>query len=80
MAGYWPSADLDPALPAVMAEWATLSKEKPKVVFSRTLETVAWNSRLVQDDVRGEIVRLKAEAGGDLGIGGAGLTPRNVRR
>ena len=40
MAGYWPTADDDPAIPAYMAEWAAIWREKPKVVFSRTLDRV----------------------------------------
>jgi acyl dehydratase len=36
----------------------------PKVVVSRTLDKVEWaNSRLVGDDVTGELTRLKQEPG-----------------
>jgi dihydrofolate reductase len=79
MAGYWPTADDDPSITAWEAEWARLWREKPKVVFSTTLEHVAWNSRLVRGDVAAEIARLKAQPGGDLGIGGAGLASEVIR-
>ncbi|MCZ7540571.1 MAG: dihydrofolate reductase family protein [Anaerolineae bacterium] len=45
----------------------------PKVVFSRTLDKVEGNARLVGDDVAGEVMKLKAQPGGDLVVGGAGL-------
>jgi len=80
MAGYWPTADQDTSIPAYMAEWAEIWREKPKVVFSRTLGAVEWNSRLVRGDVGEEITRLKAEPGGDLSIGGASLATEAIRR
>ena len=79
MAGYWPTADRDSSIPPFMAEWAELWREKPKVVFSRTLERVDWNSRLVRGDAGEEIARLRAEPGGELGISGAGLASTAMR-
>ncbi len=79
MAGYWPTADQDPSIRSYMAEWAAIWRDKPKVVFSKTLERVEWNSRLVRGDVAEEIARLKAQPGGDLSIGGASLASAVVR-
>ncbi len=79
MAGYWPTADEDPSIPPVMAEWAALWREKPKVVFSRTLERVDWNSRLVRGEAGAEIARLRAETDGELGIGGPALASTAMR-
>jgi dihydrofolate reductase len=73
MAAYWPTADDDPSAPAPIVDFARIWKTKPKVVFSRTLRDVAWNSRIVRDDIGGEIMRLKAQAGGDLALGGPGI-------
>ena len=42
-------------------------------MFSRTLETVVGNTRLVRDGTAEEVARLKEEPGKDLGVGGAGL-------
>jgi dihydrofolate reductase len=42
-------------------------------VFSTTLSSVTGNARLALDPVAEEVARLKAEPGGDLAIGGAGL-------
>jgi dihydrofolate reductase len=79
MAGYWPTADEEPTLPDWAAEWAGIWRAKPKIVFSRTLGRVAWNSRLVQGDLAGELARLKADPGGDLAIGGASLAADAIR-
>ena len=70
MAGYWPTAESDPAATPAMLEFARIWMDRPKTVFSRTLERVAWNSRLVRDDVAGEVARLKAQPGFDMDVGG----------
>jgi dihydrofolate reductase len=44
----------------------------PKIVFSRTLQDVTWKgTRLVNDDVAGELRKLKAQPGKDLLILGS---------
>ncbi len=71
MAGYWPTADQDPASPGVVIEYAQIWKPVPKIVFSSTLESVDWNSRLIKGDAVAEVARLKAQSGGgSLGVGG----------
>ena len=63
MAGYWPSATGDVA---------DLMNNISKVVFSRTLDTVAWNhTRLVREDAEGEVARLKRQPGKDMYIFGS---------
>ena len=54
-------------------EFARIWKALPKVVFSKTLEKVAGNARLVRDDVAEEVAKLKEQPGKDLAVGGAGL-------
>lgn len=73
MAGYWPTAEANSSAPDYEVEFARIWMDTPRVVFSRTLETVDWNSRLVRDDAAAEIARLKAEPGRDMEIGGATL-------
>jgi dihydrofolate reductase len=73
MADYWPTADEDPSAPEYIVEFARIWKDKPKIVVSRTLESVGWNSRLIRDDIAEEIARLKQQPGNDLAIGGANL-------
>ena len=70
MVGYWPRAESDPSATPAMLEFARIWKDKPKIVFSRTLERVDWNSRLVRDDAAEEVARLKAEPGFDIDVGG----------
>lgn len=70
MAGYWPMADQDASAPAVIIEYARIWKPVRKVVFSSTLESVEWNSRLVGGDAVAEVKRLKAQPGGAMGVGG----------
>jgi dihydrofolate reductase len=57
----------------VVLEFAQIWRDKPKIVFSRTLSHVEWNSRLVRDDVVGEVARLRAQPGFDMGVGGPTL-------
>jgi dihydrofolate reductase len=73
MAAYWPTADQDPEATEYTLEFARIWNQMPKIVFSKTLERVDWNSRLVQDDIAGEIARLRAQPGMDMEVGGADL-------
>ena len=79
MADFWPTADEDPSNPATVREFAGIWREIPKFVFSRTLEEAGWNTTIVRDVVPEEIMRLKAEAGGDLPVGGANLAATFMR-
>src|SRR5262245_34451729 len=69
MAGYWPSPDAlkdDPIIARGM-------NRSPKIVFSRTLKKATWaNTRLVKDDLLGEVRKLKKQSGKDLTILGSG--------
>jgi dihydrofolate reductase len=73
MAAYWPTAEEDPALLDYEREYARIWKSKPKVVFSRTLDHVEWNSRLVRDHIAEEVNRLKNQPGKYMNVGGPGI-------
>ncbi len=79
MAGYWPSADADPAASPRTAEFARIWREMPKLVFSRTLERADWNATVIAEVVPADIVALKTQPGGDLAIGGADLAATFMR-
>ncbi|MCC7353301.1 MAG: dihydrofolate reductase [Anaerolineae bacterium] len=79
MASFWPTADTDPAAPAYEVEFARIWRDKPKIVFSKTLEKVEWNSRLVRDNIGQEVTRLKAQPGKDMGLGGANIASTFMR-
>jgi dihydrofolate reductase len=70
---YWETADENPSLAEYELEFARIWKALPKIVFSRTLETVEGNARLVRDGAVEEVAQLKQEPGKDLAVGGAGL-------
>jgi dihydrofolate reductase len=73
MAGFWPTADADPASTPPMVEFARIWRDMPKIVFSRTLERPGWNTTIARDVVVADINALKAQPGGDLALGGANL-------
>ena len=70
---YWETADENPSAPDHELEFARIWKALPKVVFSKTLEKVAANARLVRDGAAEEVAKLKEQPGKDLAVGGAGL-------
>ena len=70
---YWETAAEQPSAPEHELEFARIWNETPKIVFSKTLEKVEGNARLVSDDVAEEVARLKREPGKELAVGGAGL-------
>lgn len=71
MAEYWPHVPAD--APPIQREFAGLWTEKPKVVFSRTLTEVHWNSTLVSANAVEEVRKLKAGGDGVMEVGGASL-------
>jgi dihydrofolate reductase len=62
-----------------MLEFARIWKDKPKIVFSRTLAQVEWNSRLVRDDAAEEVARPKVQPGFDMDVGGPTLASTLMR-
>jgi hypothetical protein len=58
--GYWPTADANPSTPPYEVEYAHYWQRVPKVVFSKTLRGVDWNSRLVAGSAVEEVARLKS--------------------
>ncbi len=77
MASYWPI----PAAVEDDPEVARRMNDIKKIVFTRTLGAASWNNtRIVREDLAGELQRLKAEAGKDLFIfGSADLASTLIR-
>jgi len=73
MARFWPTADTNPENPEYILEYARIWKNMPKVVFSKTLEEVGTNARLVRENIAEEVMQLKSEPGGYMSAGGADL-------
>ena len=70
---YWETAEENRSLAEYELEFARIWKDMPKIVFSKTLEKVEGNPRLVRDGVGEEVAKLKEQPGKDLAVGGAGL-------
>ncbi len=69
MAAYWPTPLAATDDPLIAAKMNAL----PKIVFSKTLETVEWNNtRLVKGDLGEELSKLKQPPGKDLVVFGSG--------
>ena len=73
MAGYWPTADEDPASSPATAAFAKIWRDMPKIVYSRTLTEAGWNSTIVREVVPEEVRAMADAAAGDLALGGARL-------
>jgi dihydrofolate reductase len=73
MVDYWPTEEARTSNLGYIAEYARIWRDMPKVVFSKSLNRVEWNSRLVRDNVAEEIAKLKAQPGRDLSVGGPTL-------
>jgi dihydrofolate reductase len=80
MAGYWPTADRDPANPPAVKEFARIWREMPKFVYSRTLDRADWNTTILRDLVVEDVLQMKARPGGDMVVGGADLAASFIRR
>jgi len=77
---YWETADQDSAASDYVREFAPIWRALPKVVFSRTLESVEGkNTTLALRDLPSELASLQQAGRGDVEIGGAGLAAEAVR-
>ncbi len=77
---YWETADQDPAASDVVREFALIWQALPKVVFSRTLDSVEGaNTTLARADLCAELSSLQESVHGDVGVGGAELAAEAAR-
>jgi dihydrofolate reductase len=75
---YWETAENDPS--DIARDFARIWQALPKVVFSRTLDSVQGaNARLARDDLRTELTALRDSVDGDVAVGGAGLAAEAAR-
>ena len=75
----WPTADRDPDTPRPVADFAEIWRNKPKLVYSRTLGHGDRHTTIVREVVARDIEALKAQYGGDLVVGGAELAAEFMR-
>jgi dihydrofolate reductase len=79
MTAYWPFAADDPNATPVMLEFGRFWNATPKLVFSRTLTSVDWNSRLIHEPPVEALAAIQAEFPGDVSVGGPTLAAEFVR-
>ena len=80
MAAYWPTGESDPAATETTREFARLWNATPRIVFSNSLESVDFNSRLATGDVGEQLAAIRAEFHGDLEVGGPTLAAQFIER
>jgi dihydrofolate reductase len=79
MVDFWPHADEDPSNPPLIREYAGIWREKPKYVFSTTIDTTEWNTTVVREVDPDYIAELKGQYDADIVIGGADLAATFMR-
>ena len=71
---YWPTIVKNPTGNRAMDEFAAIMDKIPKIVFSRTLKHVEWESAtLAKRDPKEEVLALKQQPGKDILVGSPGL-------
>lgn len=70
---YWESDERRNSPSSIERDFADIWQRLPKLVFSRTLESVQGNAGLAQRPLAEELAGLMAAPGGDIAVGGAGL-------
>jgi dihydrofolate reductase len=73
MVPYWPDVAKRQSETKVVAEFAQTFDAIDKVVFSRTLDKVEGNTKLIRENLKEEVLKLKQGAGKNISIGGVSL-------
>ena len=77
---YWENAHTVPGQPAFMVEFAEIWQAADKIVYSRTLNTVASARTRIQPEFNLETVRrMKATASSDIVVGGPDLAAQAIK-
>lgn len=75
----WQTVDQDPSASETMVDFSRIWKGTPKIVFSKTLDKVEGNARLVRHVSPDDVAKLKEQPGKQLAVGGAGLAATFIR-
>jgi len=71
---YWRTVVKNPTGNKAMDAFAVIIDNIPKIVFSRTLKNVEWESAtLATRDIEEEVLELRQQPGGDILVGSPGL-------
>ncbi len=80
MEGYWPRAHEDPSATKGMLDFAGRYNAIPKIVFSRTLQSVdRGNTRLAKEGMVDEVLKLKKQPGRSISLGGISISQELMR-
>lgn len=71
---FWPSLVKEPGGNKAMNEFAVIIDNIPKIVFSRTLQHLDWETaRLATRDIKEEVLELRKQEGKDILVGSRSL-------
>jgi dihydrofolate reductase len=73
MADYWPTAPLDPTLSPSVREFANTINRIQKIVYSKTLKNVSWDTKIARKVDPDEIRAMKLLPGKDIVLGPGAL-------
>ena len=73
MASYWPTAGSDPHATPAEKRFANALNPKKKIVFSKTLKNVDWNTQVMDEFDPRQIQALREGEGGPIFIDGASM-------
>lgn len=69
MAEFWPTAPSDPSLSPSVKEFAKTINGIQKIVYSKTLENVSWNTKILREIDPVEIKEMKNSPGKSILLG-----------
>jgi dihydrofolate reductase len=69
LAEYWPTAPSDESLSPSVKEFAITINQVDKIVYSKTIENVSWNTKIVREVDPKEIRAMKFLPGKDILLG-----------
>ena len=71
---FWPPLVTNPSGNKAMDDFAVVMDNIPKIVFSRTLKNLAWQTAtLAKRDLEDEVLHLKKQEGNDILVGSPSL-------
>jgi dihydrofolate reductase len=73
MVPYWPDVAKDPSATKADIEFAQTFVATNKIVFSRSLDSVEGNTRIVRTNLHDEMLKLKQEQGKNILVGGVSI-------
>jgi dihydrofolate reductase len=73
LADYWPTAEQDASLSPSVRRFAQTINRLPKILYSRSISSAGWNTRIEKTLVPEEILKMKQQPGKNLLVAGAAL-------